>query len=247
MTNTDSDEPVDPEGPVSPFKKHKDDSLLKFAVGKFFPWHDPLAVDVVRLMAVDEDLANIERLKEILEVDRPTAEADEISRAKWNRIQFLLARIRLGFLSNAWKDIFEKEERGKPSLKDLLAGMSKKVQEAYKEACEAVAASPRAKNVIRDFRNQASFHYGYTQFQNGLKLVADDTGEIIVNPTENDLHFIVAYQVIDVIPAGRPSKVAVERLLMEIEMIQGKLHAFIVALADEFVFRQVEKNQPDPE
>ncbi|HJT18893.1 MAG TPA: hypothetical protein VJ746_00390 [Nitrospira sp.] len=198
-------------------------------------------------MAVDEDLSNVERLKDILEVDRPTSETDEISQTKWNRIQFFLARMRLGFLSNAWKDIFtEKKKKNMPSLKELVAGMSNKVQDAHKEVCEIVTKSPRAKNVIHNFRNQAAFHYGFPQFQEGLELVADDTGEIIVNPSEKDLHFIVAYQVLDVIPARRPPKAAIKQLKEEIEMIQGKLHAFIVALADEYVFRNVERVQSDP-
>jgi hypothetical protein len=243
MSDMDADKTVNRELLVSPFRKHKDDSLKKFKIGEFFPSNDPLAVDVVRLMAVDEDLANLERLKEMLEADRPTPETDEIGRTKWNRIQFLLARMRFGFLSNAWEDIFEKKEKRRPLLKELVAGMSEKVLGAYKEVNEAVAASPRAKNVIYDFRNQASFHYGYTQFQRGLKVVSDDTGEIIVNSTEKDLHFIIAYQVLDVVPAGRPSRAEIEQLSREIEVIQGKLHAFIIALVDEFVFRRAETTE----
>ena len=125
-------------------------------------------------------------------------------------------------------------------MKELVAGMSEKVLEAFKEVNEAVAASPRARSVIHNFRNQASFHYGYTQFQKGLNVASGETGEIIVNPTEKDLHFIIACQVLDVVPMGRPSRAEIEQLSGEIEVIQGKLHAFIVALADEFVFRRAE-------
>lgn len=244
MDITDSDEALDPGGLVSHFRKHKDDCLLKFSIGEFLPSHDPLAVYVVCLMAVDEDLSNIERLKDILEADRPTAETDEISRAKWNRIEFFLVRIRLGFLSNAWKEIFEKENNNRPSLKTLVAKMSEKVRGAYNEVCEVVAKSPRAINVLRAFRNQAAFHYNFLDFQRGLELIAGDTAEIIANFTEKDLHFLVAYQVLDVIPAGLPSKEAIQQLKEEIEWIQGKLHAFIVALADEYIFCQAEKVQP---
>ena len=243
MSDKDADGTVNRELLFSPFRKHKDDSLITFKVGEFFPSNDPLAVDVVRLMAVDEDLANIERLKEMLEADRPTPETDEIGRTKWNRIQFLLARMRLGFLSNAWEDILKKEEKHRPLLKELVAGMSEKVLEAFKEVNEAVAASPRAENVINDFRNRASFHYGYTQFQRGLEVISGDTGEIIVNSIEKDLHFIIAYQVLDLVSAGRPLRAEVEQLSGEIEVIQDKLHAFIIALADEFVFRRVKKTE----
>jgi len=247
MTITGSDKPLDPEGSVSQFRRHKGDYLVKFSIGDFLPSDDPLAVYVACLMAVNEDLSNIERLKDVLEADRPTSETDEIGRAKWNRIEFFLLRIRLGFLSNAWKEFFEKKKekkRNRHSLEDLVANMSKKVQDTYKEVCEVVAKSPRAKNVIHAFRNQAAFHYDFMNFKEGLRLIAGDTGEIIVNDTEKDLHFLVPYQVLDVIPAGRPSKEAIQQLKEEIEMIQGKLHAFIVALADEYIFHQAEKVQP---
>lgn len=247
MTVTGSDQPLEPESSVSNFRRHKGDRLVKLSIGEFLPSHDPLAVYVTCLMAADEDLSNIERLKDILETDRPTPETNEIGRAKWNRIDFFLFRIRLGFLSNAWKELCEKKEKNSPSLKDLVANMSKKVQDAYKEVCDMVARSPRAKNVIHAFRNQAAFHYDFQNFKKGLQLVAGDTGEIIVNHTENHLHFLVPYQVLDVIPAGRLSKEAIQQLKEEIEMIQGKLHAFIVALVDEYIFRQAEKVQPTPE
>ena len=40
MTTIDSNGPVDLEGPVSPFRKHEGDSLLKFIIGDFLPSHD---------------------------------------------------------------------------------------------------------------------------------------------------------------------------------------------------------------
>jgi hypothetical protein len=52
------------------------------------------------------------------------------------------------------------------------------------------------------------------------------------------VHFIVGYQVLDLIPAGRPKAEEVVKMKEEIEIIQGKLHALVFAAFDEFVIRR---------
>lgn len=88
--------------------------------------------------------------------------------------------------------------------------------------------------VIDSFRNQVSFHYMDGSFKKALELIGQETGEMIVNSSEMDLHSIVAYQVLDVIASGRPSKDEVIQIKEEIDLLQRKFHAFTFALFDEY-------------
>jgi len=51
----------------------------------------------------------------------------------------------------------------------------------------------------------------------------------------SDTHFIVAYQVLDLIPAGRPSAGEVSKIKEETELIQGKFHAFVCVLFSAYI------------
>jgi len=225
---------------MKPFHSHPDDVLWKFKIKDWFDGDDPVARDILRLLAADEDLLNIERFKEILETDKPGEQADEITRTKWNRAQFFLLRLRLGFLHNVFEEIINKTyesrkgNRARQSLDELVEGMGLKVRTTYRELRNTMENSETAMKAIDNFRNQASFHYMDGSFRNALKLVGLDTGEMIVNHTEMDLHSIVAYQVLDVIPKGRLSRCEVIKIKEEIELLQGKLHAFTFELFDEY-------------
>lgn len=48
---------------MKPFCSHPDDVLWKFKVKDWFDETDPLARDILKLLAADEDLMNIEGLK----------------------------------------------------------------------------------------------------------------------------------------------------------------------------------------
>lgn len=225
---------------MKPFHSHPDDVLWKFKIKDWFDEADPLARDILRLLAADEDLLNIERFKEILWTDEPGEQADYITRTKWNRAQFFLLRLRHGFLHNAIEEIVNntytnrKGKKRRPTLEELVKGMGQKVRIAYEELRNAMSSSKSAMNLIDSFRNLASFHYEDGSFTKALTLISADTGEMIVNPVEKDLHSIVAYQILDVIPGGRLSKDEVLKTKEEIELLQGKLHAFTFALFDEY-------------
>lgn len=225
---------------MKPFCSHPDDVLWKFKIKDWFDEADPLARDILKLLAADEDLMNIERFKEILEEERSEEQVDEITRIKWNEAQFFLLRLRLGFLYNVFKDIINhtyKSRKGKkrrPSLDDLVKSMDPKVRTTYKELRDTMKDCKATLKVIDSFRNRTSFHYEDGSFRKALAIIGSETGEMIVNPTEKDLHSIVAYQVLDFIPRERISKDEVLKIKEEIELLQGKLHAFTFALFDEY-------------
>ena len=66
-----------------------------------------------------------------------------------------------------------------------------------------------------------------------LEIGAEDTGEIIEG--NSDVHFIVAYQVLELIPAGRLLREEVVKINDEIELIQGKFHAFVSVLFPAYI------------
>jgi len=143
---------------MTPFSRSPGDCWLRFPIGDVFPKDDPLARDIVRMIAADEDLSNTVRFKLILEgLD---SETDEISRAKWNRAQFFLLRLRLGFLSNALDEVVFKEyaHKERPTFRTLIQTMPVLVQKAYDEIWETMRSGGRANEIIGKFRNLATFH-----------------------------------------------------------------------------------------
>lgn len=231
---------------MNPFSRSPGDCWLKFPIGDVFPNDDPLARDIVRMIAADEDLSNIERFKLILEgLDSKT---DAISRAKWNRAQFFLLRLRFGFLSNVLDEVVFKEyaRNERPTFGTLIKTMPIRVQEAYDELKETMRTGGRANEIIGKFRNLATFHYSDHEFMKGLELLADKTGEIIGNEKEGvtrDLHFIVGYQVIDVIPAGHITKEDVNRIQGVADLIQGLFHALAITSFDQYLLERSLNNK----
>ena len=84
------------------------------------------------------------------------------------------------------------------------------------------------KAILKNFRNQAAFHYDPRHLEKALKIGGENTGEIIIE--DSDVHFLVAYQILDLVPAGRQSREDVVKTLDEIELIQEKFHAFVRVL-----------------
>lgn len=212
---------------MDPFLSNPNDELWKFKTKDLFPHADKLSRYVLMVSTANEDLSNIERLKDLLERNKPPSGMDEIAQAKWNRSQFFLAKLRLGFLYNVWKDIFE-EGRDPSSFADAISELGIEVPESYEEFRQTVFTCRRTKNILGYFRNRTSFHYDQKQFEKALEIGAEDTGEIIVG--EVDTHFIVAYQVLDLIPAGRLSQEELSKIKQEMELIQEKFHAFVTVL-----------------
>ncbi len=224
---------------MKPFRSYSDDVLWKFKIKDWFDSEDPVARSMLRLLAADADLSNIERFKEILETEEPGEQTDEITRTKWKKTQFFLLKLRLGFLHNVFEEIigYDKNKKSikvKKSLDKLVNSNNPKVQKAYKELKITIEKYKTTMKVINDFRNQVSFHYVEGSFQTALKLVEQDTGEMIVNPTEMDLHSIVVDQVLEVIPCGRLLKSKVMKIKEEVELLQAKLHTFTFELFDEY-------------
>lgn len=217
---------------MSPFTSHPDDQLWKFKIKDLFPHDDELARYVLIVLTANEDLSNIERFKTLLENEKPRPGIDEIAQAKWNRGHFFLAKLRMGFLHNIWKEILGKEEKT-PPLAILISKLGNEVRESYEALRNTVSSCRRTKNILKDFRNRTSFHYDQRQFEVALKIGADDTGEIIEG--DSDVHFIVAYQVLDLIPAGRPSREDVLKVKDEIELIQNKFHDFVSVLFPAYI------------
>ncbi len=217
---------------MSPFTSHPDDQLWKFKIKDLFPHDDELARHVLIVLTANEDLSNIERFKTLLEPEKPRPGTDEIAQAKWNRGHFFLAKLRMGFLHNVWKDILG-EEKKNPPLAELTSKLGAEVRESYETLRDTVSSCRKTKNILNKFRNRTSFHYDQRQFELALKIGAEDTGEIIQG--DADVHFIVAYQVLDLIPAGRPSLEDVLKIKEEIELIQDKFHAFVSVLFPAYI------------
>lgn len=134
----------------------------------------------------------------------------------------------MGFLHNVWKDILGGGKKI-PRLAILVSQLGDDVRESYEALHTTVRSCQRTKNILKNFRNRTSFHYDPQQFQVALEIGADDTGEIIEG--DSDVHFIVAYQVLDLIPAGRPSHEDILKIADEIELIQNQFHDFVSVLS----------------
>lgn len=231
---------------MTPFSRSHGDCWLKFPIGDVFPKDDPLARDIVRMLVADEDLSNIEHFKLILEgLDSKT---DAISRAKWNRAQFFLLRLRFGFLSNVLDEVVFKEyaRNKRPTFETLIKTMPVRVQKAYDELRDAMRTGGRANAIIGKFRNSAAFHYSDHEFMKALGLLADKTGEIIANEREGvtrDLHFIVGYQVLDVIPAGHITEEDVNQIKEVADRIQGLFHVLAITSLDQYLLQRLLNNK----
>lgn len=223
---------------MTPFSRSPGDCWISFPIGEVFPDDDPLARDIVRMIAADEDLSNIERFKIILEgLD---SEADAITRAKWDRAQFLLLRLRFGFLSNVLDEVVFKEYGAKkrPTFETLIRTIPGRAQQAYDALRVTMRNGGRVNEIIGKFRNFATFHYSDHEFMRGLKLIADKTGKIIANEKEGitrDLHFMVGYQVLDIIPAGYIAKEDVIQVQEVADRIQGQFHALAITSFDQYL------------
>ncbi len=214
------------------FPSNPNDELWKFKIKDLFPHTDKLARHVLMVLTANEDLSNIERLKDLLERDSPRPGVDDFAQIKRNRSQFFLNKLRLGFLYNVWKDILE-EGRDTSSIAEAISELGSEVTESYEEFRKTIFSCRRTKNILGHFRNRTSFHYDQKQIEKALEIGAEDTGEIIVG--DLDTHFIVAYQALDLIPAGRPSPEEVSKIKDEMELIQDKFHAFVGVLFPAYI------------
>jgi hypothetical protein len=225
---------------MNPFQSHPNDILWKFEIKEWFDAADPVACDILLLLVADEDLMNIERFKEILDSNTSGEQSDEITKTKWRKAHFFLLRLQLGFLHNVFKEIINntyKTKKGmkrRPSLDKLVNGMGAKVKTAYEDLQNTIKNSKNAMRAIDSFRNQASFHYSDGSLRKALERKGFKIGEIIINATENDLHSIVAYQVLEGIPGLDLPEEKILIIKEEVEWLQGKLHAFTFTLFDEY-------------
>lgn len=225
---------------MTPFSRSPGDLWLRFKFGDLFSKDDPLARDLARLLAADEDLTNIEHFESVLMVHESESKEDEISRTKWMGAHIFLLRLRFGFLSNVLDEVIFKNYRSseRPSLESLIQNMPADVKNAFVELKEALKTGGRANEIIGKYRNWAAFHYSENEFMRGLEICSDDVGEIIANECDQitrNLHFIAAYQILDVIPAGKLPKEEVNRISGAADLIQGLFHAFTILLFDKYI------------
>jgi len=214
------------------FSSYPNDELWKFKIKDLFPHTDNLSRYVLMVLAANEDLSNIERLKDLLESKNSSLGKDEIAQTKRNRSQFFLYRLRLGFLHNVWNEIFEKGQITS-SFAVAMSELESEVSQTYKEFRQTIFSCRRTNKILKKIRNEFSFHYDQKKFNEALEMGAEDPGEIIVG--EVDTHFIVAYQVLDLIPEGRLSQEKLSKIKQEIELIQEKFHAFVTVLFPAYI------------
>ena len=209
------------------FTRHSDDLLATFKIKDLFPNDDELSWHVLTILTAHEDLSNIERLTKLVAPERPRPGTDEIAEAKWGSVYFFLTRVRYGLLSNIWKDILKEGEDAPPFL-NLISKLGDEVCKSYEALRNAVSSCPRTKNILKAFRNQASFHYDQQHLKQALELGREDTSKIILS--DSDVYFIVAYSILDLVPAGRQPPGETTNNMTEIELIQTKFHDFVRVL-----------------
>jgi hypothetical protein len=86
------------------------------------------------------------------------------------------------------------------------------------------------------FRNKVAFHYHDKATATALAEMKSEEGTLIRNNIENDTHCVVAYQILDRIPAGHlSSDWEKQQIIEQIDLIQGKLHAFTFNLLIDYI------------
>lgn len=220
-----------PQGPNA-FAIKKGDELITFRIGDVFPDDDPLARDLVRLLAVDADLQATRELEE----EQPLPDEHSISKTKWQMRWFFLHKLRVSFLWNALNDIITKQHRDRPPLHELLRTVNEPSREAYQDLRNSMRELAHAQEVISRFRNSVAFHYDDSEVAEKLADMRPEEGELIRNIEVGDIHAIVAYQILDRIPSRKFSSDSERQEIMEqIDVIEGKLHAFTWRLFIDYI------------
>jgi hypothetical protein len=201
-------------------------------IGDIFPNDDPLSRDLLRLLAVDADLQAIRELEEGLL--NPDDHSTSIT--KWQMRAFFLLKLRMGFLSNALDEIITKQYNDRMTLDAIVHSMSRKVGRAYTILRDTMRTSSSAQQVMGKFRNHVAFHYDDEATAKALAEMKSEEGTLIRNNKEHDMHCVVAHQILDRIPAGRLSSDSErERIIEQIDLIQGKLHVFTFNLLIDYI------------
>ena len=221
-----------PQPSQNPFTIKRGDELITFIIGDVFPSDDPRSRDLLRLLAVDADLQAIRELEE------GTLNPDDHSTSlpKWQMRMHFLLKLKMGFLSNALDEIITKQYNDRMTLDEIVHNMSEKVRRAYTVLRDTMRTSSSAQQIMGKFRNHAAFHYDDEAIAKTLAEMKSEEGTLIRNIVENDMHCVVASQILDRIPAGRLSSDSErERIIGQIDLVQGRLHVFTFNLLIDYI------------
>ena len=80
------------------------------------------------------------------------------------------------------------------------------------------------------------FHYDDQATEKALEDTGLEEGKLVLNGKDNEVHCVVGYQVSDLIPAGRfSSDLERQRIMEDIDLIQGRLHVFTFHLFNDYI------------
>lgn len=219
---------------VSPFASGPNDQLIKFQICDWFPSKDPVALLVLQFLVAWEDLATIDRFKEVLEQAEPQVEGDEIGTTRWKRGHFFLLRIRLGILRNIFEDLIDKWSQKYPPQAGLISALGSDVKTTYDLFLTSRSAHPRLVAILERFRHNTIFHYDTNAMSKALDLMIGREGEIILNKKSQSIEFIVGTQVLDMVPAGKVSPQEVEEIRAAVDQVQSRFRTFVYQLLSAY-------------
>ena len=220
---------------ASPFCSDQHDQLLKFPIRDCFPPNDPTALLVLQFLTAWEDLATIDRFKEVLQQAEPQVAGDEIGTTRWRRGHFFLLRIRLGIIRNIFQDLIKKWSQKHQPQEVLISSLGSEVEASYKSLIACRNIHPKLFTILEKFRHKTMFHYDSGAIAIALGLMGERKGEIIFNPASESIEFIAATQVLDMIPAGPISREEVEEIHTAIDMVQSRFRTFVYQLLHAYM------------
>lgn len=228
-------EKIDLRGLMSPFASDQNDRLLTIPISDWFPSKDPVALLVLQFLVAWEDLATIDRFKEVLEQAEPQVHGDEIGTTRWKRGHFFLLRIRLGILRNIFEDLIGKWSQKYPPQEGLISALGSDVKAAYDLFLTSRSVHPKLVTILEKFRHNTIFHYDTNAMSKALDLMIGREGEIILNQKTQSIEFIVATQVLDMVPAGKVSLQEVEEIRAAADQVQSRFRTFVYQLLSAYM------------
>ena len=145
---------------------------ISFPIEKTFPPSDPLAIDILRLMAGYNDMALViewleEQLKEPEEINEKTWAAGRLDLQL--RLLFAMMHETLNVLAEIQKQgDFPKLEKGLDGNGQRALGVLQQIRAGQDEL---------GKRLLTLTRNKTTYHYDYAEFRDGLNRLLDRFGK----------------------------------------------------------------------
>jgi hypothetical protein len=215
---------------ASPFASDPNDRLIKFQICDWFPSKDPIALLVLQFLVAWEDLATIDRFKEVLGQAESQVAEDEIGTTRWRRGHFFLLRVRLGIMRNIFEDLIEKWSPKHLPQERLISALGSDVKASYDSLLTCRSIYPKLFTILERFRHKTIFHYDTNAMSKALNLMKGREGEIILSPKSQSIEFIAATQVLDMVPAGQISSQEVEEIHAAVDQVQSQFRTFVYQL-----------------